>query len=65
MRQILSLRIKTKNYKKVVIGGTSAGAYLAMMLYFDKRYLSKHNIDSESVSGYIFDAGNQQFILIY
>ncbi len=49
--------LKQKNYKKVVIGGTSAGAYLAMMLYFDKRYLSKHNINSENITGYIFDAG--------
>ncbi|MGI6360312.1 MAG: alpha/beta hydrolase [Acholeplasmatales bacterium] len=49
--------LKEKKYKKVIIGGTSAGAYLAMMLYFDKRYLSKHNIDSEKITGYIFDAG--------
>ena len=28
-----------------------------MMLYFDKRYLEKHNINSEDITGYIFDAG--------
>lgn len=28
-----------------------------MMLYFDKRYLAKHNIDSEKITAYIFDAG--------
>lgn len=49
--------LKEKKYKKVIIGGTSAGAYLAMMLYFDKRYLAKHNIDSEKITAYIFDAG--------
>ena len=28
-----------------------------MMLCFDKKYLSLHGIDSDSVKGYIFDAG--------
>ncbi|MGI6782550.1 MAG: alpha/beta hydrolase [Acholeplasmataceae bacterium] len=49
--------LNKRKYQKVFIGGTSAGAYLAMMLYFDKRYLAKHKIDSETITGYIFDAG--------
>jgi Esterase/lipase len=46
------------NYKdiKIYVGGSSAGAYMAMMLAFDKRYLSEFGIDSDSVSGYVFDA---------
>ena len=39
------------------VGGISAGAYLSYMLCFDKSYLEKHNIDSDKISGYIFDAG--------
>lgn len=38
------------------IGGSSAGAYLAAMLCFDKRYLTKHKIDPDTIAGYIFDA---------
>jgi len=46
------------NYKaaKIFIGGSSAGAYIAMMLAFDKQYLSIYGINPDSVSGYIFDA---------
>ena len=39
------------------IGGSSAGSYLTMMLFFDKRYLARQGIRVEDVSGYIFDAG--------
>ncbi len=40
---------------KIIIGGSSAGAYLAMMLYFDKKYLK--DLDTSRISCYIFDAG--------
>lgn len=39
------------------VGGASAGGYLTQMLCFDKKYLGKHNIDPDSIDGYIMDAG--------
>ena len=48
------------NYGKcdsVYVGGSSAGAYLSMMLCFDSKYLSKHGILPTQISGYIHDAG--------
>lgn len=39
------------------IGGSSAGGYLTMMLFFDTRYLEKHGIDARTIDGYLFDAG--------
>lgn len=46
-----------KDYKESYIGGSSAGGYLSMMLYFDKHYLAEYGIDSDDVDGYVFDAG--------
>lgn len=49
-----------ENYGKetgIFVGGSSAGGYMSQMLCFDKKYLAKHGIDSDSVSGYIHDAG--------
>ena len=42
---------------KFIVGGSSAGAYLSMMLCFDKRYLSAHNIDLSKIAGFIHNAG--------
>ena len=39
------------------VGGSSAGGYLTQMLCFDKKYLGKHNIDPDSITGYLMDAG--------
>lgn len=39
------------------VGGSSAGAYLTMMLCFDREYLHRHDICPEQISGFIFDAG--------
>ncbi len=39
------------------IGGTSAGAYISMMLCFDSKYLSKHGLSNEIVTGYYFNTG--------
>lgn len=39
------------------IGGSSAGGYITQMLCFDKKYLAIHNIDADTVSGYVMDAG--------
>jgi len=41
----------------IYIGGSSAGAYLAMMLCMDKRYLAPYGIDPDALSGFVFDAG--------
>lgn len=43
--------------KKIFVGGHSAGAYLAMMLCFDKSYLSAQGIDADELGGYIFGSG--------
>ena len=39
------------------LGGSSAGGYISMMLYFDRRYLGAHGIDPDGLAGYVFDAG--------
>ncbi len=43
--------------KKIVVGGSSAGAYLSMMLCLDGQYLGKHGMKPDDVAGWIFDAG--------
>jgi acetyl esterase/lipase len=43
--------------KKLFLAGSSAGAYLAMMLCFDSRYLAAHGLNPDVFAGYIFDAG--------
>lgn len=42
---------------KFYIGGSSAGAYLSMMLCFHKEFLYARKIPMEAVMGYIHDAG--------
>lgn len=44
-------------FPRIFLGGSSAGGYISMMLYFDKSYLGSHGIDPDSLSGYVFDAG--------
>lgn len=39
------------------VGGSSAGAYLSMMLCFDKQYLAPYRITPEMIDGYIHNAG--------
>ncbi len=41
----------------IYIGGSSAGGYLSMMLYFDDKYLAKYNLSANDFSGFIHDAG--------
>lgn len=41
------------NNKLIFVSGHSAGAYLGMMLTLDKKYLSKYNIDADSIAGLI------------
>lgn len=45
------------NCEKIYIGGSSAGAYISMLLQFDKKYLDMYNIDAEKIGGFIHDAG--------
>lgn len=45
------------NCQNFYVGGSSAGAYLSMMLYFDKSYLGKYGIKVSEFTGFIFDAG--------
>ncbi|MDR0896816.1 MAG: alpha/beta hydrolase [Oscillospiraceae bacterium] len=42
---------------ELFVGGWSAGAYLAMMLCFDKRYLAAHGIDPDALAGFLFISG--------
>jgi len=44
-------------YKTVIVGGSSAGAYLSMMLYFAPDYLAAVGLRPEDFDGFIFDAG--------
>ena len=43
--------------RQLLVGGSSAGAYLAMMLRFDERWLSAQGVASDAVVGWFFDAG--------
>jgi acetyl esterase/lipase len=43
--------------ENIFVGGSSAGAYLALMLCMDGKYLAPYGISPDSLSGYIFDAG--------
>ena len=45
------------NIEGIFVGGTSAGAYLSMMLCFDKRYLTPHGIAPDQILGYIHNSG--------
>lgn len=42
---------------KIYVCGTSAGAYLSMMLCFDKKYLAAHGIDVMQIAGFIHNGG--------
>lgn len=44
-------------FSKIYVCGSSAGAYLAMMTYFDGSYLGQYNIAPNSLDGWIFNAG--------
>lgn len=41
---------------KIFISGSSAGAYLTMMLYCDKKYLAAHGLTSSDFTGFISDS---------
>lgn len=48
---------KIVNFKRITVGGSSAGGYLSMMLFFDPRYLGAHGISPRDIDGWYFDAG--------
>ena len=43
--------------EKIFVGGSSAGAYLSMMLCFDTSYLKNAGVDASRIAGYFHDAG--------
>jgi acetyl esterase/lipase len=45
------------NIEGIFVGGSSAGAYLSMMLCFDGRYLAPHKMKPTDITGYIHNAG--------
>lgn len=45
------------NCEGIYIGGSSAGAYISMMLCFDDKYLAPYKIPNEMINGYIHDSG--------
>ena len=42
---------------RLYIGGSSAGAFLTMMLCFDREFLGRHGIDPCDVAGFVHDSG--------
>ena len=43
--------------EKLIVGGSSAGGYLSMMLCYDAKYLGAHGIDPTDIDLYVHDAG--------
>lgn len=43
--------------KRLFVGGTSAGAYISMLLCFDKRYFNAVGIGLDEIDGYVHNAG--------
>lgn len=44
------------NMEKLIVGGSSHGAYLSAMLCFDKQWLGAHGISPLDIDGFIHDA---------
>ena len=42
---------------RILVGGSSAGAYISMMLCYDGRYLGRHGICPTDITAYVHDAG--------
>lgn len=45
------------NCEKIYVGGSSAGGYITMMLYFDRRFLAPFHLTPSDFAGFVFDAG--------
>ncbi len=48
----------TELFRRFFIGGAGAGAYLAMMLYFNPIYMKEFVMSPDMFHGYIFDGGH-------
>lgn len=47
----------TDRISKIYVGGHSAGAYLAMMLCFDRHYLDVRGVDRSKIAGWLLISG--------
>lgn len=47
----------TDRISKIYVGGHSAGAYLCMMLCFDRHYLDGRGVDRSSIAGWLLISG--------
>ena len=47
----------TDRISKIYVGGHSAGAYLSMMLCFDRHYLDERSVDRSKIAGWLFISG--------
>lgn len=47
----------SEKYSKIVVGGSSAGGYLSLMLCFAKHFLQSEGVDEKIIHGWIFNAG--------
>ena len=45
------------NFAKITFGGSSAGGYIAQMLYFAEDFLKNEGVNKDEISGWMFDAG--------
>lgn len=54
---VLTKDAKAGKYTEKYIGGSSAGGYLSMMLFADRRYLGARGLAPEDFTGFVFDAG--------
>ena len=43
--------------RRIIVGGSSAGAYISMMLCFDHTYYKNAGVEPSAISAYIHDAG--------
>ena len=46
-----------KRINKIIISGQSAGAYIGMMLCFNKEYLLKQYVDTNDIAGWLIESG--------
>ena len=42
---------------ELLVGGSSAGGHLSMLLCYDKRYLARHGLKPQDIKAFIHDAG--------
>ncbi len=48
---------KWGKYKRLFVGGTSAGSYISMLLCFDKHYFDAVGVRMDEIDGYVHNAG--------